>query len=136
MITFDRERRVFTATAGEPVCRLHLHAGCGRTWTAKVSTRDDAVCRPSKRIGLRAGQARDGFTDLPAEDLTRAGVRQALALPRQAYDVRGVVREGRTVSVDVLVRDTSRAAQCYRYVRPPDPVADQPRTTAVPVPAC
>jgi hypothetical protein len=155
VITFDRERRVFTATAfrtavhdtesillatgPQQVSRcvgFTYTRGADGTWTAKVSTRDDVVCRPSERIGLLAGQGRDRVTHLPAKALTGAGVRQALALPRQAYDVRDVVREGRTVTVDVLVRDTPRAAQCYRYVRTPDPGADQPRTTAVLLPAC
>jgi hypothetical protein len=155
VITFDRDQRTFTATAFRSAVydtETFLLAGgpdqvrrcfgftwtraANGTWTGKVSTRDDAVCRPGEQIGFLAGLARDRVTNLSAKDLTGAGVRQAFASPREAYDVEDVVREGRTVTVDVLVRDTPRAAQCYRYVRPLDPGTHQPRTTAVPVPAC
>ncbi|MEU9169666.1 hypothetical protein AB0D34_17965 [Streptomyces sp. NPDC048420] len=101
-----------------------------------MTVRDYAACRASLSIGFSSERARERLTGLPAKDLTRARVQQALALPGQSYEVEDVVREGRTVTVRVLVRDTSGAAQCYRYTRPVDPAADRRETTAVPVAAC
>lgn len=156
VIAYDPVRREFTAAVlrsgdYEQETQLLVHGpervsqcfaftftahGTGRTWTAKVTADDHAPCGAAQQVGFLARLARDRVAGLPADELTAAGIRTALALPKQAYDVADVVRQGRTVTVDVLVRADPRAAQCYRYTRPLEPAADLRETTLVPVATC
>jgi len=156
VITYDAGGEEFTATAfrsavadqeavllssGPELVRRCLRftyvRDTGRTWTSKVTVlRDDDVCRPSERIGSLAELARRRLTSMYTKDLTTAGVRRTLALPKRAYDVRSVVRQGRTVTVGALVRDDPSAAQCYRYTRPLDPDAGLREATVVAAATC
>ncbi|MFJ8715856.1 hypothetical protein ACIRD9_22135 [Streptomyces violaceus] len=156
-ITYDASRREFTATAarsarydhavvlpgGGPVqvtrCFVvtYTHRP-GRAWTSRVSERDDDVCRPSTQIGSRVRLALTRISSMYAEDLTRAGVQDALdPTGRRSFDVKDVVREGDTMTVSVLVSSSAAAVdQCYRFTRPVPGDDGQGSATAVPTSSC
>ncbi|AZM62163.1 hypothetical protein DMA10_04875 [Streptomyces sp. WAC 01420] len=106
----------------------------GGTWASKVSERSDDVCRPSTRIGNRVRLALTRFANLNDEDLTGAGVQNALdPTGRRFIDVKNVARAGDMVTASVLVSSTERAVgQCYRLTRP---VADGDQRAVAAVPA-
>ncbi|MCT9076618.1 hypothetical protein [Streptomyces fulvoviolaceus] len=157
LITYDSARRAFTATAFRSAvydeeALLFVHGGptqvqrclgfvytrrADRTWTSKVTVRDDAVCRPSERIRSLTELARTRITNMYAADLTRTGVRQALD---PAFDVREVVRKGETATVDVLVHDDvnlpATVEQCYRFTRSIDPDDGEHSATVVAATTC
>lgn len=162
VITYDSARQAFTATAFRSAvydeeALLFVHGGptqvqrclgfvytrrADRTWTSKVTVRDDAVCRPGRRIRSLTELARTRITNMYADDLTRTGVRRALDPTGQArsFDVREVVRNGQTVTVGVRVRDdldaSPTAGQCYRFTRSIDPDDSEHSATAVPATTC
>lgn len=157
VITYDSARRAFTATAfrsavyDEEVL-LFVHGGptqvqrClgfaytrrgDRSWTSKVTVRDDDVCRASERIRSLTELARTRITNMYAADLTRTGVRRALD---PTFDVGEVARKGETVTVDVLVHDdvdpSAKVEQCYRFTRGIAPDDGEHSATAVPAATC
>lgn len=157
VITYDASRREFTATAarsaqydeevmlpgGGPVkvtrCFVvtYTHRP-GQAWTSRVSERDDDVCRPSTQIGSRVRLALTRISNMYAEDLTRAGLQDALdPTGRRSFDVKNVVREGDTMTVSVLVSSSGAAVdQCYRFTRPVPGDDGQSSATAVPTSSC
>ncbi|WP_437046324.1 hypothetical protein [Streptomyces sp. enrichment culture] len=157
VITYDASRREFTATAarsaqydeallfpgGGPVqltrCFVHTYTHRpGQAWTFRVSERDDDVCRPSTQIGGRVRLALTRISSMYAEDLTRAGVQEALdPTGRRSFDVKDVVREGDRMTLSVLVSSSEKAVdQCYRFTRPVAGDDGQGSATAVPVASC
>ncbi|MFJ7075695.1 hypothetical protein [Streptomyces sp. NPDC098781] len=154
VITYDPSRREFTATAarttqydedamlpgGGPVeatrCFVSTYTHRpDRTWTARVSERDDDVCRPSTQIGSRVRLALTRISSMHAEDLTRTGVQDALdPTGRRSFEVRNVEREQDTLTISVLVSSSEAAAnQCYRFTRR---VPDQGSAEALPLSSC
>ncbi|WP_055626018.1 hypothetical protein [Streptomyces hirsutus] len=129
VITYDEDRRVFTAVASrsakydpaEPVlfgdrgevkhCFGYTYAHRpGPAWTSEVTERDREACGGSDMIGGRLGSARMEMERLDAGRLTRPGLQDALdlgRLPREESrsEVRGVVRKGRTAVALVLFRE-------------------------------
>ncbi|WNZ06378.1 hypothetical protein [Streptomyces sp. 11x1] len=157
VITYDTSRREFTATAaksaqyddeailpgGGPVkvtrCFVFTFAQRpGQAWTARASERDDDVCRPSTQIGNRVRLAMTRISSMYAEDLTRAGVQDALdPTARRSFDVKNVVRQGDTMTVSVLVSSSQSAVkQCYRFTRPVPGDDGHGSATAVPTSSC
>ncbi|MCE7048038.1 hypothetical protein [Streptomyces purpurascens] len=157
VITYDASRREFTATAARSARydnRLLLPGGghvevtrCfvftytyrpGQAWTSRISERDDDVCRPGTEIGHMVRLALTRISSMYAEDLTRAGVQDALdPTGRRSFDVKNVVREGDTMTVSVLVSSSGAAVdQCYRFTRPVPGDDGQGSATAVPTLSC
>ncbi|WP_100202269.1 hypothetical protein [Streptomyces carminius] len=157
VIAYDASRREFTATAaisaqyeeevmlpgGGPVqvtrCFVFTYTQRpGRAWTSKVSERDDDACRPSTQIGSRVRLALTRISSMYAEDMTRAGVQNALdPTERRSFDVKNVVRERDMMTVSVLVSSSGAAVdQCYRFTRFLRGDGGQRPATAVPVSSC
>ncbi|MFE7816014.1 hypothetical protein ACFU5P_29555, partial [Streptomyces sp. NPDC057433] len=157
VITYDTSRREFTATAarsaqydeevmlpgGGPVgmtrCFVFTYTHRpGQAWTSGVSERDDDACRPSTQIGNRVRLALTRISSMYAEDVTRAGVQDALdPTGRRSSDVKHVVREGDTITVSVLVSSSQAAVdQCYRFTRPVTGDDSRSSATAVPASSC
>ncbi|MBR8639191.1 hypothetical protein KEF29_07275 [Streptomyces tuirus] len=157
VITYDASRREFTATAARTAQydnRLLLPGGgpvevtrCfvftytyrpGQVWTSKISERGDDVCRPGTEIGHRVRLALRRISNMYAEDLTRAGVQNALdPTGRRSFEVKSVVREGDTTTVSVVVSSSGTAVdQCYRFTRPVQGDGGQGSATAVPLSSC
>ncbi|MFF7450352.1 MULTISPECIES: hypothetical protein [unclassified Streptomyces] len=157
VITYDASRREFTATdartaeydnklllpGGGPVevtrCFVFTYTyRPGHAWTSRISERDDDVCRPGTEIGHLARLALQRISNLYAEDLTRAGVQQALdPTGRGSFDVRRVVREGDTTTVSAVVSSSRPAVgQCYRFTRPAPGGDGRSPATAVPTSSC
>ncbi|MGR4847439.1 hypothetical protein [Streptomyces sp. LARHCF252] len=78
------------------------------------------------------------ISNMYAEDLTRAGVQNALdPTGRRYFDVKNVVREGDTMTVAVLVSSSEAAVdQCYRFTRPAPGADGLGSATAVPTSSC
>lgn len=157
VITYDASRHEFTATAakaaqyneevtlpgGGPVkvtrCFVFTYTHRpGQAWTSTVSERDDDVCRPSTQIGSRVRLALTRISSMYAEDLTYAGVQEALdPTGRRSFEVKNVVRERDTMTVSVLVSNTEATVdQCYRFTRPIRGDSGQGSATAVPASSC
>lgn len=158
VITYDASRREFTATAagsvvydevsimpgGGPVrvtrCLVSTYAHHpGRTWTSRVTERDDDACLPGTEIDGQVRLARTRISLMHAEDLTRTGVQKALDPNGRLrfYDVRSAVRKGDTVTVSILVSSPgTTAGQCYRFTRPVAGDVGQSSTTAIPASSC
>jgi hypothetical protein len=157
VISYDASRREFTATAPASVqydgkaivpgggalratrCFVFTYTQRpGQAWASTVSEREDDVCRPSTQIGGQVRLALTRFSSLYAEDLTRAGVQDALdPTGRRSFDVKDVVHEGHTVSASVLVSNSEAAVdQCYRFTRPVPGDDGQGSAAAVPASSC
>ncbi|MFH9039941.1 hypothetical protein ACH4FA_11335 [Streptomyces sp. NPDC017966] len=132
VITYDEERRAFTAVAARSAvyeeksillprgpgtverCFTYTYAHRpGAGWASKVTEPDVEACRGSSRIGDRVRIAQARMEDTEAAGLTRAGLRRALEPTgrpsgESRSDVRSVVREGRTVVAVVLFRYPDR----------------------------
>ncbi|GGW52204.1 hypothetical protein [Streptomyces griseoloalbus] len=132
VISYDEERRAFTAVAdrsvvverepvllvGGPVmvkrCFTYTYVRrSGAEWTSKITERGPEACRASGSIGDAVRFARVRMGDMEAASLTRAGLQRVLdpgGLPRDEsrFDVRSVERAGRTVVALVLARDVDR----------------------------
>ena len=135
VISYDEERRVFTAVAVRSAtyeqesvvlvmgpgrvqrCFVHTYRRRpGSAWTPQLTERDVGACRESRDIGDSVRYARSRMGDMDAARMTRAGVQRVLdPLDRSSgerrIDVRSVVREGRTVVAVVLFRDRYRAPE-------------------------
>lgn len=163
LITYDPERHAFTATArravfydedplilgGGPVritrCFRFTFArpgDSGSAWTSDVTVRDDEACGPSERIAGRVRFAQQRLGSMSPTDLTPAGVERALdpTGTLDYYGVTGVVRNERTATATVLIRDAkgayATAEQCYRFVRDLDPVRQGADVPFVPLADC
>ncbi len=158
VITYDASRREFTARAarsamydeevmlpgGGPVqvsrCLVFAYAHrSGQAWTSRVSEQDDDVCRPGTTIEGLVRLARTRISSLYVEDLTRAGVQEALdpTSRLRSYDVKSVMRRAETVTVTILLSSPGTSVdQCYRFTRPVAGDDGQGSATAVPVSSC
>ncbi|WP_030868821.1 hypothetical protein [Streptomyces sp. NRRL S-37] len=157
VITYDEERRTFTAVAARAAmveqesillavgpdmvkhCFTYTYVRRpGPGWTSKVTEQDAEVCGGSSWIGDRARIAQEemeGMEEREAARLTRAGLQQALdpaARPggEKWADVRSVVREERTVVAVVLLRYPDQ------YRSPSSPPSRSQGDGAAPVEQC
>ncbi|MET7293563.1 hypothetical protein ABZS79_15770 [Streptomyces griseoloalbus] len=132
VISYDEERRAFTATADRSVlvdqesvllvsgpvmvkrCFTYTYARRpGSAWTSEITERDLEACRGSAAVGDSVRFARVRMADVEAARLTRAGLQGVLepgGRPRDEsrFVVRSVDRAGRTVAALVLTRYTDR----------------------------
>ncbi|MFC8421433.1 hypothetical protein ACFUN7_11200 [Streptomyces sp. NPDC057236] len=135
VISYDEERRVFTAVAlrtaeyeQESVvlvmgpgrverCFVHtFRRRPGPAWTSQVTERNVGACRESRDIGNSVRYARSRTGDMDAARMTRADVQRVLdpldpLSGERRIDVRSVVREGRRVVAVVLFRDRYRVPE-------------------------
>ncbi|MEU2079216.1 hypothetical protein, partial [Streptomyces sp. NPDC013489] len=157
VITHDAALGMFTAvvekaveynTAGLPPggsertvrCLVFTYThGPGRKWTSQVSAKDVNACRSSTDIGNRARAARSRLANMPREDLTRAGIQQALdpAGRPDLVTVKSAIRRNGSVIVSALISSRDGAAgQCYRLTRPYEGVEIQLSAAAAPAITC
>ncbi|MFI6685165.1 hypothetical protein [Streptomyces sp. NPDC050485] len=161
LITYDASRRTFTATAsrsaayneevllpgGDPVTvnrcfRFTSTRGTGASWTTTMTEQDEHVCSPGQTIDHRATLAKNRVKNMPAAQLTRTEVTQALD-PTHQYDtyiVKDTARHGQTATISILVRAqrdvSATAAQCYQFTRHLDTNDAERATTSMPIGTC
>ncbi|MFE6462209.1 hypothetical protein ACFVP0_32735 [Streptomyces cinereoruber] len=142
------EKAVEYNTAGFPGGRADKAARCliftyahgpDRKWTAQVVAKDVNICRASKDVGNQAQEARTRLANMPREDLTRAGVQQALD-PTGRPDlvtVKSVTRRKGSVIVSALISSREGTThQCYRLTRPDSVEEVQISATTAPTTSC
>ncbi|MFG2840885.1 hypothetical protein ACGFYE_38520 [Streptomyces zaomyceticus] len=113
--------------------------GPGQNWTSQVAAKDVNVCRASKDVGNQARGARTRLANMLREDLTRAGVQQALdpAGRPDLVTVKSVIRRKGLVIVSALISSRDGTAdQCYRLTRPNSIEEVQLSATAAPTTSC
>ncbi|MEU5438809.1 hypothetical protein AB0G73_36530 [Streptomyces sp. NPDC020719] len=161
LITYDTSRRTFTATAtrsaaysekallpgGGPVTVSRCFTftstrGTSANWTTTMTEQDEQVCRPGQTIDHRATLAKNRIKNMPAAQLTRADLTQALdpAHQQDTYIVKDTMRHGQTATITILIhaqRDASAtAAQCYQFARHIDTNDAERATTGMPIATC
>ncbi|MFE9500649.1 hypothetical protein [Streptomyces collinus] len=99
-----------------------------RGWTSTMSVLKDDTCAPSDSVGSAARIAAQRVAALDASELTRIGLRRALAPYRRFLTVNAVTRTGGTVTVSVMVSEES-TRQCYRITRNGSQVLSVPAQT-------